>query len=130
MGGENMKRYVAVLAFMVLGGCATTANYEKMLQSWVGATEYDLVGKWGPPASVYELGGTKYLTYTNTAQGYVPGTPPSYMVQRYGTTSYVTPVGGSPGFAYTAHCQTTFTLTNGVITSWRWQGNACKSKAQ
>lgn len=116
--------------FILLTGCATTANYEAILQTWIGSTEMDLISKWGPPQQVYEAtGGVKYLTYQDSRSGYVPGTSPTYYTtyNNYTNTATTTSVGGSSGYSYTKSCQTTFEIRNGYITSWRWKGNACRA---
>ena len=124
-------RWITLIPAMALliAGCATTANYEKILQSWIGMPEIDLVRKWGPPSSVYENGGIRFITYEQSAQGYVPGTAPSYQTTRIGNTLYTQTVGGSPGYTYTQACRTTFEVVNERIASWRWQGNACRARA-
>ena len=45
----------ALLAALAVTSCATTANYEKILQSWVGNSEDHLVESWGPPQRSYAL---------------------------------------------------------------------------
>jgi hypothetical protein len=42
-----MKKLLIILFGIFMIGCATTANYEKILSSWVGANEIDLVRAWG-----------------------------------------------------------------------------------
>lgn len=43
-----MKKTIALTGGLILlTGCAVRANYENVLNSWVGATEMDLVRKWG-----------------------------------------------------------------------------------
>src|SRR5712691_308998 len=117
-----------LLIAVLVAGCATTENYEKMLASWIGASEDQLVSVWGPPDRVYNTDSSKYLTFARSAQGYVPGTAPSYQSQIIGNQVFTQQVGGSPGFAFTRQCITTFTITNERVSSWRWEGNACKSK--
>lgn len=46
---------LAIAIAAILSACATTANYEKILQSWVGSEEIDLIRKWGPPNKVTRL---------------------------------------------------------------------------
>ena len=113
---------------LFIAGCATTANYEKILNSWTGSNESSLVSSWGPPTRVYESDDVRYLTYSKSNSGYVPGVAPSYQTTYVGNTAYTTPVGGYSGFAYNNNCTTTFTITNKVITSWRYEGNACRSR--
>jgi hypothetical protein len=106
-------------------GCATSAGYEKVLNSWMNSTEQDLVAQWGPPDQVYESGGQKYLTYHRSSQAYLPGVEPTYQTTYYGTYATTTPIGGSPPQTINLNCKTTFTITNGKITSWRYEGNNC-----
>ena len=124
-----MKKILAsVLLLLVLTGCATTANYEKNLASWVGASELDLVRNWGPPQQIYEAGGRKFLLYTNERSVFIPGTAPSYTTNVIGNTAYTRRVGGSSAQHVNLSCQTTFELENERIVSWRWQGNSCKAR--
>ena len=110
-----------------LASCATEANYEKILDSWTGSSENELLNSWGPPDSVYESGGTKYLTYARGNTVVLPGTAPSYQSTVVGNTMYTNPVGGTPPLVMNRHCKTTFTIQSGIIVSWRWEGNACKA---
>lgn len=123
-----MRKIPLGILMLALGGCATTAKYEKVLNSWIGADELSLVRKWGPPQQTYESGGRKFLTYVSGRNVYVPGTAPSYTTTVIGNTVYTNPVGGSPGYSVQKQCNTTFEVENGKILSWRWQGNDCRSK--
>ena len=127
--GEIMFRFllVALIICGLLLGCATTAKYEKILDSWIGSTEDRLVRSWGPPDSVYDSPSQRYLTYMDSRQGYVPGTAPTYQSYAIGNTVYTKPVGGSQGYSYSMHCKTTFEIADGRITSWRYEGNSCRS---
>lgn len=69
-----MRKAIALTAILsALAGCATTANYEKILSSWVGSMELDLVRKWGPPQQSYEAGGRKFLVYLSSRNVYLAG---------------------------------------------------------
>ncbi len=123
-----MRKIALGLLCLTLSACATTEKYEAVLRSWVGHNEDELISSWGPPTGVYESGNNKYLTYQNSNSGYVPGVAPTYQTTLIGNTLYTNAIGGSPGYSYTNHCKTTFTVTNNVIQSWRWEGNSCKSE--
>lgn len=124
-----MKKVIAVVILLYLiTGCATTANYEKKLASWVGESELDLVRSWGPPQQIYETGGRKFLLYTNARSVFIPGTAPSYTTNIIGNTAYTHRVGGSPAQNINLSCQTIFELENERVVSWRWQGNSCKAR--
>ncbi len=122
-----MKRFLILISLsFFLTGCATTANFEKMLSGWIGASEEGLISSWGPPSRVYSSGANKYLTYDKSASGYVPGTAPTYTTTVIGNTAYTNVTGGSSGYSYSKNCSTTFTIVNGSVSSWRWEGNACR----
>lgn len=122
-----MKKICLWLVF-VLSACATTEKYEAVLKTWIGSSERELINSWGPPSSVYEVNGDKYLTYQSSRSGYVPGVAPTYQTSFIGNTAYTTSYGGTPGYSYNHHCKTTFTVSGGVINHWRYEGNSCKSK--
>jgi hypothetical protein len=122
-----MKQFLLIIVVLGLAACGTTAGYEAVLASYVGGPESALIDRWGPPDSVYEAGGTKYLTYSNNHTSYVPGIPPTYNTTcSFGYCTSI-PVGGSSGYTLDERCRTTFEVEGGTVTSWRWQGNACRA---
>ena len=138
---------LALVAAIGISSCATTANYEAILETWVGAHADKLVASWGPPQGYYELGsGGKVLEYANqrTASigGYSYSSPQttyhSGSASAYGSggyaygnysgtsTTYVTKT--TPKYNISMSCKTRFTTNSaGVIVSWAWQGNDCKA---
>jgi hypothetical protein len=123
-----MRQILSAAFLTVLSGCATTANYEKILNSWVGANEIDLVRNWGTPQRVYETGGTKFLTFASSRNIYMPGTAPTYTTTYIGNTAYTTRTGGSPSQNIGMICITTFEIKNDRVVTWRWEGNDCKAR--
>ncbi len=119
--------FVTMLAATMIG-CATQEGYEKILSSYVGSSEASLLAQWGPPDQAYSSdASTKYLTYSKSQSGYVPGVPPTYQTScSFGFCTTV-PIGGSSGYSYTDTCKTSFKIVGGTITSWRYQGNACRA---
>lgn len=115
------------ISAIVLTSCATTANYEKKLNSWVGSSELNLVQSWGPPVQSYEAGGHRFLVYSSSRNIFLPGTAPQYRTTFVGNTAYTNQVGGTAAQSIDLGCQTTFELSDGRIRSWRWQGNDCKA---
>jgi hypothetical protein len=126
--GIKMKRLVITLFALITTACATTANYEKILSSWVGANEIDLVRSWGAPDNQYESSGTKFLTYQRTDNIYMPGTAPTYTTTMIGNTAHTTAVGGTRPYNIQTSCKTTFEINNGKVVNWRWEGNGCKAQ--
>ena len=107
----ELGKRLFIIVVLLLAGCATasratSANYEKILQAWMGASEDKLVSSWGAPVSTYKTdSGSKLLTFGgNRGAVFFNG--------------MMIPVG----------CTTTFTITHSVVTNWRYQGNGCKAK--
>lgn len=124
----TMHRYLLIALAAVLASCATTAGYEKVLKSWVGAQEIDLVRSWGPPIQFYEAGGRKFIVYSSRRNVYLPGSAPSYQTTVIGNTAYTNAVGGSPAMNISKSCTTTFELDGSKVVSWTYKGNDCKAK--
>jgi hypothetical protein len=142
---KNVK-VISLVAFLLVG-CATSANYETLLQSWVGSNADNLVMRWGPPGSSYPLSnGGKVLEYSNQRSiqlgGYATTVPQttytSGTAKVYGTggsstgtysetsTTYVQQT--TPVQNIAMQCITRFTVNSqGTVTSWAWQGNDCKA---
>ena len=142
---KNLTRMIVLS--VVLSGCATTANYEKILSSWVGSNVDNLVMSWGPPVNSYPLSnGGKVLEYSNQRNvqigGYTTTTPQttynSGSANVYGTggSAYGTYSGTSTTYVQKTtpvqniamQCTTRFTVNaQGTITNWAWQGNDCRA---
>ena len=120
-------RKLLLLLTSLLTACATTENYEKILSTNIGKPETALVATWGIPTSMYENEGVRYLTYTQTESGYIPGTNPTVSTTYIGGKAYTRSVGGSQGVGYTNTCSTTFTVVNKIVTNYSYKGNSCKS---
>ena len=90
---------------------ATTKKYEKILDSWMGETDSNLISSWGAPSSTYEMSnGNKMLTFINSNSG------PTVMI-------------GNMLMPSNWHCKTEFTVNpKNIIVSWRYEGNSCRSK--
>jgi hypothetical protein len=122
---HTMKRYCLIFSLALLTACATTAKYERNLNSWLGADEVSLVRQWGAPQQAYETGGSKFLVYSSNGNIVLPGQAPAYTTNVYGNTAYTTPVGGYPAQNIALDCVTTFEVANGVVSNWTWKGNNC-----
>ena len=124
-----MKKIVYLLIFsVVISGCATTAGYKKVVNSWVGHSELELIRSWGAPQQTYESGGSKFLVYNSSRNVYLPGTAPTYTTTVIGNTAYTNSSGGTSAQNLHFSCQTTFEVRNEKIISWRFRGNDCKAK--
>jgi len=113
----TMSSAICLMLLLVVFGCATTSAYEKKIATWVGEDVNRLVQVWGPPSSTYVLPNGEGTMYTWMFNG---GTVATGNYNYYlDTTTYS---------AQTYWCKTTFTVNkSNVVTSWRWEGNACRS---
>ena len=106
-------RALIIFIFIFFAGCATTANYEKILNSWVGDHIDNLIGAWGIPDKSIELSnGERMVEYIRESSS----------VGSSGTGKFFN--------IHTSHhsCRTRFTLDPlGIIIKWGWEGNRCKA---
>lgn len=131
--GDTVMRFYRfalgiLLITLVSGGCATTAKFEENLDSWLGTTEKELVQQWGPPINVYELDSTtKVLTYNFSEDLFIPGSSPNYTTTYIGNQAYTQKSGGMPAQFVNYNCTVNFTFSDGIISSWRYEGNSCRA---
>lgn len=133
------------LVFLI-SGCATTKNYEKVLDTWMGSTADDLVNSWGPPQNSYTRNdGGKVLEYAKQSSFKIGGFTYSTPVTTQHTGSLNTLRGGTYNYSgtsttyeerqvpvqtFTTSCVTRFIVDkNDTIRSWSWEGDACVAKA-
>ncbi len=116
---------ILILSAITLSACATRANYDAALQTWVGKHSDQLVDAWGPPDSVYERSDkTNLLTYHSRQI-----VPHPY---GYGGMSHHRGLGF--GFYHdfndpvteTRFCKTTFGVNRrNIITHYQYSGDSC-----
>lgn len=125
-------RLLLVTIVLLSAGCATTANYEANLRSWVGEDAESLVNSWGYPAGSFEApNGNKVLVYQGGGSMVMPTTYQTRAnVSTYGNAAYgnaTTNVYG--GQTLNFWCKTFFEVSpSNVIVRWRWEGNNCVSR--
>ncbi len=125
-----------LLAVLAVAGCATRANYEKILNTWIGASADRLVQRWGAPARTFRLpsGNEIYIYDWRYSSVY---TTPTQVQQAPGTlvgnTYYPgqTTVTGGEVIPINRACRTEFTIdqSSSKIIAWRYEGNACVARA-
>ena len=118
-----------LLIFIVVGGCATTAGYEQVLNTWVGASEASLVNSsWGIPNGSYQAGGRKYLTYNSSSTYTTPvRTEVRCSTSHTGATHCNTETYG--GTTYNYSCKTTFYVESSRVIGYKFKGNDCTAVA-
>ena len=117
-----MKKHLWIVVLgLLLSGCATSANYSKVLRTWVGSTENQLVTSWGPPLGSYVQDNYKILTYQRSGSYQLPGTPVTDQMTGYPTRT--------AGPTVVTNCTTRFHISSsGKITGFDWEGNGCKAQ--
>lgn len=125
----TQKTIVAIAATLALAACATRAGYEKILNAWVGHSEAALVSSWGAPHRTYDSGsGTRILTFHQESRGSVPILNTQSHQGMVGNIPYYgTTTGGYTHIPYHDYCTTSFTLVDGTVTKWSYQGNTCRA---
>ena len=109
--------FIVVASFLFfIYGCATTAKYEAILNTWMGSNVNNLISSWGPPSDEYTMpNGNKMYTWLWVGNTLV-------------TSNYNKFLKMTLTNAVTYWCKTTFTVDNNDrITNWRYEGNACRS---
>lgn len=121
-----MKRLIAVcLVLGVFCACATTANYKKAVNSWVGADAAVLVTSWGYPSKTFEApdGNTVY-EYSNSE---------TYTTSRITTYQYSPQTGSGSAVTYGGNkvnfsCDTYFEVNKDKkVVKASFNGNSCKA---
>jgi len=120
------KAFILAIALFV-SGCATSAKYGKLLDTWIGSSEVELIRKWGTPQSVYDTNGRRFMTFVSSRNIYIPGMAPSYTTTYVGNQAFTNQTGGYPGTNVSKTCATTFEIVDSRVVSWRFEGNDCRS---
>ena len=112
-----------------------------MMNSWVGSPEGAIIGRFGVPASTYQLeNGDKVLSYHQASTfmlgGYTTTTPVTTNTSGvvgntpyYGTTTTYVPQ-QQPATPVNLWCDLTLTISHGVLSSWSANGNNCVARAR
>lgn len=116
---------------LILTGCGaervtkpTTPYSQKVLQSYLGVSELDLIRAWGVPQSSYTNNGVKFILYkashTSVSSTY---SAPTYW---YGDGMSV-PIfdGESKTTSKRNWCEVTFEISNKIVSHVKWNGNSC-----
>lgn len=123
-----MKKQILLLgALLLFCGCATTANYKKVVGSWVGADAEALVNAWGYPARNFEApNGNTVYEYSNS-ESYRTSKFTTYTYDPQTRTGHATTYGGD---TLTFHCKTYFEIDGAKkVVKATFKGNSCKATA-
>jgi hypothetical protein len=124
------KLFSLICVLLFLSGCATSANYQKNLNAWVGEDESALVAKWGKPNKTYEVDGFTYLVYTTSGEASSPGVNTNSQNTVAGTSIFGGANGWIPSLTFWSNCQTTFEIQKGKVVTFEFKGADCRSSAK
>ncbi len=119
--------FCVIFLVTVLNGCATQEKYRTKVSALVGASEEQLIQKWGVPQMVDKLSNnTRNLTYVSIINIDVPESKPQF--QTAGNVGQeVRMIESIPGLSSALICNTKFQIQDNVVIDWHIQGNDCKS---
>ena len=120
------KHSVIIAVALILAACATTENYKKILNTWIGSHVDRLVSSWGPPQGSFKLSNGGAVLEYRRGRTFQVGSQSGTV---YGGGGYGTYSGTSTSFNINKWCNTRFTVgSNGIIETWSMEGNECISR--
>lgn len=108
-------------------GCATTANYRRTVNSWVGADAEALVKTWGYPAKTFEAPNGNTVYEYASSETYQTSRFTSYHYDPRTGNGYATTYGGD---TLNLYCATYFEVNRvKKVVRASFKGNSCKATA-
>lgn len=126
-----MKSLAVILAALALSGCATSAKYEALLETWKGKSINELVESWGyPDNTIMAPNGNTVYVYGYHQSTYIPKT--NYISSGVGfdggNLANSISISSFGGYTVEESCSTYFEVdADKVIIKWKWKGNACRT---
>ena len=128
--------FLLIIIFLLFACAFNGVNYGQQLENWVGQSEQSLLTSWGKPTIQKTLGNHKKLfIYIKYNDWYVPEEY-FYANPMWGANDMIydpffdeytmTPYSQIVDTRVEGVCQTSFTLIDGIITSYQWHGNGCQ----
>ena len=114
------------LCMLLLMGCANSQNYENQLQNWVGVSQETLYESWGMPNSEFYIAPEeKQVTYVKIDNGAIDDETDPYQNNIVYSAIETPDYGPSDDQNQTYYCQTSFTIVNGEVTDYTFNGDDC-----
>lgn len=128
-----MKKSI-LFFFMTLAACATTGDYQQELQQWIGASQSELYQTWGEPDSQFSITEeTQIVTYIHIDNKAIGGNTTPYAgievaYQAIETPDYGDDLSNNDENSNFYYCKTSFTITNGQVVDFTFNGDDCVEK--
>ena len=126
-----MKRtiFYVICWFCIVSCAATSQNYAQKLQPWIGQPETRLLQAWGNPHNVFQVSpNEKVITFLRIASN---GHKDAYGNQIYypafSSSNFWIP-GPDDQQNNTYYCKTSFTIRNGVVVNYNYNGDYCVAR--
>ena len=100
----------------------TEDAYRSLLNGWLGRSKTSLFQVWGEPQHDYWKKDVNYVLYVKSA---VANTSEGAKIERMPRIAGEHAFYQNPQGLVSKSCTTLFKLEEGVITSWKFEGNAC-----
>ncbi len=126
-----MKKVIFSVMFILMG-CASgngAIEYQETMEQWVGMPEPSLYDSWGTPTSVWNVDAqTKIVTYVTRENKPIDGNTDPYNgvgVDENGISqeNFGENLWDDQNNNY--YCKTSFTITNGEIVNYNFNGDDC-----
>lgn len=118
-----------ILCFLFLMGCVSDQNaYNNELQNWVGMSQETLYESWGTPNNEFYVSqNEKVVTYVqNDGNSPIDGNTQPYAGYEVQYGPIATPDYGFPSDEnQDYYCKTSFTIVNGEVTDYTFNGDDC-----
>ncbi len=122
-----MKRTLFLLALAGLCGCATTANYRRAVDSWIGVDAETLVKSWGYPERTFAAPDGNTVYEYDSSETYKTSRFTTYTYDPRSGTGYSTAYGGD---TLNFYCYTYFEIgKDNRVAGVSFKGNSCKASA-
>jgi hypothetical protein len=119
--GDTTTHLLLLLAWVgLIAGCSTLAERQESGARLVGKPVAELEGAMGVPTRTSEAGAVTFLIYEDRHPETVPGNPFCY-----GPGPFCDGGGFPPPPPANLVCDTTFTVTNGVVRAFSLRGEGC-----
>ncbi len=114
-----MRARALLLLLPLVAACTPWGQARtEWLSGFVDRPEVELIAALGVPDRIYESGGLKFLAFTESQLDILPGMstfgPPFWGVSQ-----------GFPAQVVQRQCETTVTVSDGIVRNFSFRGNAC-----
>ena len=122
-----IKKFARLGFILLAAGCMINQDYGATLQPWIGQSEASLEQSWGIPHNVfYVTPNEKVVTYVEFSTHAKGGISDPYSDEFYyaadSTPDFDYPSAPMPSDYY---CKTSFTISNGIVTNYSFNGDDC-----